>query len=79
MFHLRGEGAVRRFWNVTSEEECATNSFSSFFCYAATYFPEDQYCVTECAELPIIPETVTLVNSSINSTAVLRSHNIGII
>ncbi|XP_048775470.2 uncharacterized protein LOC125680071 [Ostrea edulis] len=69
------KGYKRKRWNVSSEEECAINSFSVFHCYAATYFPEDEYCVAECTQMTSIPETVILVNSSINSTVLLRTHN----
>ncbi|XP_062586023.1 uncharacterized protein LOC134247709 [Saccostrea cucullata] len=62
-------------WNVSSESECARNSFTRFLCYAATYFPDDKYCVAECTELNHIKDTVSLVNSSKNSTVLLRTHS----
>jgi hypothetical protein len=71
-------GYKRQYWNTTSQEECAVSSFSSFSCYAATYFPEEEFCIAECTQMTTIPETVTLVNSSVNSTVLLRTHNKGI-
>jgi hypothetical protein len=71
------KGSDRDYWNATSEEECAISSFSTFSCYAATYFQEDEYCIAECTQMTTIPETVTLVNSSVDSTVLLRTHNKG--
>ncbi|XP_061184946.1 uncharacterized protein LOC133192961 [Saccostrea echinata] len=61
--------------NTSSDTECAISSFSIIYCFAATYFPEDKYCVAECTPMVNIPETVTLVNSSTNSTVLLRTFN----
>jgi hypothetical protein len=71
------KGYKRIHWNESSQEECAVSSFSRFSCYAATYFPEDEYCIAECTQMTNIPETVTLVHSQVNSTVLLRTQNKG--
>jgi hypothetical protein len=80
MSEMVDTGYKKEYRNASSQEECAKNSFSSmFYCFAATYFPEEKYCIAECTQKTNIPETVTLVNSSVNSTVLLRTHNKGII
>ncbi|XP_062586016.1 uncharacterized protein LOC134247700 [Saccostrea cucullata] len=74
MSKVLDEGIVREHWNLSSEIDCAIKAFSKFECYAATYFPEEGYCLAECSELHTIPITVSLVNSSQNSTVLLRAH-----
>eukprot|EP00105_Crassostrea_gigas_P042727 XP_019926875.1 PREDICTED: uncharacterized protein LOC105337962 [Crassostrea gigas] len=68
-------GSSRISWDNVTDTECAVNSFSEFFCYAATYFPETGICVAECTDMDNVPENVTLVNSTINSTVLLRTYN----
>lgn len=67
------KGTWRESWNNVNITECAINSFSKFFCFVATYFPETEICITECAFVENAPENVTLVNSVVNSTVLLRS------
>lgn len=50
--------------NVT-DTECAENSFSISFCFAATYYRETGICIAECTDMDNVPENVTLVNSTI--------------
>lgn len=68
-------GFFRVFWGNVTITKCAVNSFSEFLCYAATYFPETGICVAECTDIDIVPENVTLVNFTINSTVLLRTYN----
>lgn len=71
-------GSSRKSWENVTDTECAVNSFSEFLCYAATYFPETGVCIAECTDMDNVPENVTLVNSTVNSTVILRSYNRGI-
>lgn len=71
-------GSFRVFWENVTITKCAVNSFSEFLCYAATYFPETGICVAEYTDIDIVPENVTLVNFTINSTVLLRTYNKGI-
>lgn len=70
-------GSSRKSWENVQDTECAVNSFSEFLCYAATYFPETGVCIAEYTDMDNVPENVTLVNSSVNSTVLLRSYNRG--
>lgn len=72
-------GSSQISWQNVTDTECAVNSFSESLCYAATYFPETGICVAECTDMDTVPENVTLVNSTINSTVLLRTYNRGII
>jgi hypothetical protein len=77
MSEVVDKGYKTESWYTSSQEECANNSFSEFPCYAATYFPGDGICTAECTHMTTIPETVFLVDSSVNSTVLLRTHNKG--
>lgn len=68
-------GSSQISWQNVTDTECAVNSFSESLCYAATYFPETGICVAECTDMDTVPENVTLVNSTINSTVLLRTYN----
>lgn len=70
-------GTHQKSWENVTITECAENSFSIFVCFAATYYPETGICIAECTDMDIVSENVTLVNSSINSTVLLRTYNKG--
>eukprot|EP00105_Crassostrea_gigas_P021899 XP_011441213.1 PREDICTED: uncharacterized protein LOC105337960 [Crassostrea gigas] len=75
MSDLVETGTYRESWNNVNITECAINSFSIFFCFASTYYPETRICNAECTNVLNVPENVTLINSVINSTILLRSYN----
>lgn len=77
MSDLVKTGTYRESWNNVNITECAINSFSIFFCFASTYYPETRICNAECTNVLNVPENVTLINSVINSTILLRSYNRG--
>lgn len=77
MSNLAEIGTYRESWNNVNITECAINSFSKFFCFAAAYYPETRICNADCTNVENVPENVTLVNSVINSTVLLRSYNKG--
>lgn len=70
-------GMYQKSWGNVTDTECAENSFSIFFCFAATYYRETGICIAECTDMDNVPENVTLVNSTINSTVLLRTYNKG--
>ncbi|XP_052720736.1 uncharacterized protein LOC128192229 [Crassostrea angulata] len=78
-FHILSEvvekGTNQKSWQNVTITECAEKSFYIFVCYAATYFPETRICIAECTDMDNVPEIVTLVNSTINSTVLLRTYN----
>ncbi|XP_062586067.1 uncharacterized protein LOC134247728 [Saccostrea cucullata] len=61
--------------NSTSKESCATKAFDkTFWCFAATFDPVKEECVTECSKYPLLQNNISLVSSS-NKTVLLRKHS----
>lgn len=77
MSNLTETGTYRQSWINVSITECAINSFSKFFCFAAAYTPETKICNAECTDVDKLPEKLTLVSSEMNTTVLLRAYNKG--